>query len=75
MALFEDEAAKMQDLEARIAALEVHTCPQQTVLDDLLARVTVLEARPAGTVDLTAVNAALGELDARLDKIATGAQG
>jgi uncharacterized coiled-coil protein SlyX len=75
MALFTDEAAKMQDLEARIAALETHTCPQQGVLDDLIACVTALEARPAGTVDLTAVNAALAELDARLDKIATGAVG
>lgn len=76
MPLFVDEAAKMEELEARITKLETATCPQQSVLDEILARIVALEARPiGGTVDLTSVNTALAKLDARLDKIATGAQG
>jgi hypothetical protein len=74
MAFFTDEAAKMEELEVRINALETLTCPQQSVIDSILSRLSALEVG-GGTVDLSAVNAAITKLDARLDKIALGAVG
>lgn len=74
MALFTDEAAKIEELEARITTLENLTCPQQVALDAILVRISALEAGTK-TVDLTTVYAEIAKLDARLDKIATGAQG